>query len=97
MGGGGGDFLASADPYAPGGGSDFLAEGGSSRISVEAFQGPHCLRHVYAVHLLRCGTTPKTIGDLLGHRSVESTCVYLRLAIEDLREVPLDLPTEVPL
>ncbi len=60
------------------------------------FQGPHCLRHAYAVHLLRCGTALKTIGDLLGHRSAESTCVYLRLAIEDLREVPLDLPMEVP-
>jgi site-specific recombinase XerD len=60
------------------------------------FKGPHCLRHAYAVHLLRCGTALKTIGDLLGHRSAESTCVYLRLAIEDLREVPLDLPMEVP-
>jgi site-specific recombinase XerD len=60
------------------------------------FHGPHCLRHSYAVHLLRQGTSLKTIGDLLGHRSAESTCVYLRLAIEDLREVPLDLPTEVP-
>jgi site-specific recombinase XerD len=58
------------------------------------FQGPHCLRHAYAVHLLRCGTPLKTIGDLLGHRRTESTCVYLRLALEDLREVPLNLPAE---
>jgi site-specific recombinase XerD len=56
------------------------------------FQGCHCLRHSYAVHLLRQGTSLKTIGDLLGHRSTESTCVYLRLAVEDLREVALDLP-----
>lgn len=55
-------------------------------------QGPHCLRHAYAVHLLRCGTPLKTIGDLLGHRCAESTCVYLRLAVEDLREVPLEVP-----
>lgn len=59
------------------------------------FQGPHCLRHAYAVHLLRGGTPVKTIGDLLGHHSAESTCVYLRLAVEDLREVPLALPAEV--
>ncbi len=58
-------------------------------------QGPHCLRHADAVHLLRCGTPLKTIGDLLGHRSAESTCGYLRLAVEDLREVPLELPQEV--
>lgn len=56
------------------------------------FQGPHCLRHSLAVHLLRQGTPLKTIGDLLGHRSAESTCVYLRLHLEDLREVPLSLP-----
>lgn len=54
--------------------------------------GIHCLRHSYALHLLRQGTSLKTIGDLLGHRTAESTCVYLRLAIEDLREVALDVP-----
>jgi site-specific recombinase XerD len=59
------------------------------------YQGPHCLRHSLAVHLLRQGTSLKTIGDLLGHRSTESTCVYLRLHVEDLRDVALDLPTEV--
>lgn len=56
------------------------------------YQGPHCLRHSYAVHLLRQGTSVKAIGDLLGHRSVESTCVYLRLAVEDLRSVALPVP-----
>ena len=56
------------------------------------FQGPHCLRHSLAVHLLRKGTPLKTIGDILGHRSAESTSTYLRLATEDLREVPLPVP-----
>jgi site-specific recombinase XerD len=56
------------------------------------FHGPHCLRHSYAVHLLRQGTPLKLIGDLLGHRLAESTCMYLRLAVEDLRGVALDLP-----
>lgn len=55
-------------------------------------QGAHCLRHSYAVHLLRQGTSLKTIGDLLGHRTAESTCVYLRLATDDLRDVALSLP-----
>ncbi len=58
------------------------------------FQGPHCLRHSLALHLLRQGTSLKTIGELLGHRSTESTCVYLRLHVEDLRDVALDLPAE---
>jgi site-specific recombinase XerD len=56
------------------------------------YLGPHCLRHSYAVHLLRQGTSAKAIGDLLGHRSAESTYVYLRLSIEDLRSVALPMP-----
>ena len=56
------------------------------------YQGPHCLRHSYAVHLLREGSSVKVIGDLLGHRNAESTCVYLRLAIDDLRGVALEVP-----
>jgi site-specific recombinase XerD len=56
------------------------------------FQGTHCLRHSYALHLLRHDLSLKTIGDLLGHRSPESTAVYLRLATDDLREVGLHIP-----
>jgi site-specific recombinase XerD len=59
------------------------------------FQGAHCIRHSFAVHLLRQGTPVKSIGDLLGHRTAESTCVYLRLATEDLRSVALPLPQGV--
>ena len=55
--------------------------------------GPHCMRHALAMHLLRRGTPLKTLGDLLGHRSAESTGVYLRLQVEDLRDVALPLPT----
>lgn len=57
--------------------------------------GPHCLRHSVAVHLLRQGTPLKTIGDLLGHRSAEATCDYLRLQLQDLRDVALPLPATV--
>jgi site-specific recombinase XerD len=60
-----------------------------------SYQGPHCLRHSLAVHLLRQGTSLKAIGDLLGHRGAESTCVYLRLHVEDLRDTALELPQGV--
>jgi site-specific recombinase XerD len=56
------------------------------------FQGAHCLRHSFALHLLKNGTPLKTIGDILGHRTAESTSMYLRLATGDLREVPLSVP-----
>jgi site-specific recombinase XerD len=71
----------------------FQAWSGRSGLAI-SFQGPHCLRHSYAVHLLRQGISLKTIGDILGHRSAESTCVYLRLAIDDLRGAALPLPRE---
>jgi len=58
------------------------------------YQGPHCLRHSLAIHLLRRGTPLREIGELLGHRSAEATCVYLRLHVEDLRDAALDLPQE---
>lgn len=58
------------------------------------YQGPHCLRHSLAVHLLRQGTSIKAIGDLLGHRSSEATSVYLRLHVDDLRDAALEVPTE---
>jgi site-specific recombinase XerD len=56
------------------------------------YQGPHCLRHSYALRLLKEGTPLKTIGDILGHRTAESTSMYLRLATGDLREVALMVP-----
>ena len=55
--------------------------------------GTHCLRHALAMHLLREQTPITTIGALLGHRSVESTGIYLRLDVEDLRDVALPLPS----
>ena len=58
------------------------------------FDGPHCLRHSFAVRLLKQGTPLKTIGDILGHRTAESTAAYLRLATGDLREVPLPIPEQ---
>jgi site-specific recombinase XerD len=58
-------------------------------------RGPHAFRHARAASLLRRGVTIKEIGDVLGHRSTESTVAYLRLAIDDLRTVALDLPVGV--
>jgi len=88
-------FLACRAPYLPIGptavGEAFRARLLRSGLDIP-LQGPHCLRHSYAVHLLRQGTSLKEIGDLLGHRLAESTCMYLRLAVEDLREVALPLP-----
>ena len=66
------------------------------RIALSSLELPsmgcHVLRHSLAVHLLRRGVSLPTIGATLGHRDLESTTVYLRLATEDLREVGLPVP-----
>jgi len=56
------------------------------------FRGAHCLRHSYAVALLRRGVGLKMLGDLLGHRTAESTCAYLRLADDFPRGRPAGAP-----
>jgi len=54
--------------------------------------GPHLFRHSFATHLLRKGVPLKQIGDMLGHRDPDSTHVYTKTAIEQLREVALEIP-----
>jgi site-specific recombinase XerD len=54
------------------------------------------LRHTFAMRLLTRGVGVKAIGDLLGHRSLESTCAYLRLDTDMLRGVALDVPQPGP-
>jgi site-specific recombinase XerD len=91
-------FLRVEAPLGPLGrgavGDAFRAWARRAGISLPARGGPHCLRHALALRLLREGVTLKTIGDLLGHRSAESTGVYLRLDVDDLRDVALPLPAE---
>jgi site-specific recombinase XerD len=53
-------------------------------------RGAHILRHSLAVHLLRSGETLKSIGDLLGHRRPDTTFIYTKLQVDDLRSVALD-------
>ena len=52
----------------------------------------YSLRHAFAMRLLSRGVGIKAIGDVLGHRDLESTCVYLRLDIAALRDVALEVP-----
>ena len=57
-------------------------------------RGSHTFRHAVAIDLLRKGTSVKTIADILGHRRIQSTGVYLKLATSDLRAVGLEVPSE---
>ena len=67
----------------------------SSGLDLPAF-GAHVLRHSFALRLMQQGVALKGIGDTLGHRDIESTSVYLRLAVDDLREAAQPVPASEP-
>ena len=55
---------------------------------------PHTLRHTFATHLVRAGVGLVTIRDLLGHRLITSTQIYLHVTAEDLRSAAANHPIE---
>lgn len=53
----------------------------------------HAWRHACATRMLAEGQSIKTIRDILGHRSIESTLIYTKVDVETLRQAALDWPT----
>ncbi len=47
----------------------------------------HSFRHAYGTHLYENGADLLTIKELLGHKSLSSTLIYIHLAAPDLRRV----------
>jgi integrase/recombinase XerD len=63
----------------------------SSRIKAAGLRfrhiGPHSLRHACATRLLLQGVSFKEIGDVLGHRRLESVGIYAKVDLNALRVV----------
>ena len=57
--------------------------------------GSHTLRHTCVQRLLDAHFPLKTIGDYVGHASPESTAIYGKVSVENLREVALGDGEEV--
>lgn len=59
-------------------------------ISPNKKKGMHSLRHTLASRLLAEKTPLPIISDILGHASTESTAVYLKIDVQQLRQCALD-------
>lgn len=49
--------------------------------------GPHALRHACATHLINEGISLKEISDHLGHKTLDTTRIYARVDLTNLRKV----------
>ena len=51
---------------------------------------PHILRHSRAIEMLRCGVPVTIVQDLLGHSSLVTTAIYLRISGQEVKTILKD-------
>jgi site-specific recombinase XerD len=56
--------------------------------------GPHVLRHTFATQLIRAGTDPVLVADLLGHTSLDTVALYSRPTDHDREQALTHLTTD---
>jgi integrase/recombinase XerD len=57
-----------------------------TRARIKKIVSPHTLRHSFATFLLRKGVNLVVLRDLLGHRSLSSTQIYMHMTAQDIRK-----------
>lgn len=55
-------------------------------------RGTHLLRHTLATRMLRHGASLEEVGDVLGHRHLDTTAIYAKVDLSALGDVALPWP-----
>ena len=63
-----------------------------SGVDLGRVAGAHLLRHSLATHLVGRRRPINEVADLLGHRSINTTALYVKVAASQLAEVALPFP-----
>lgn len=80
----------------------FTSSGGVGAIVAEHLRrtgiasptrGAHMLRHSMATRLVSAGVPIKTIADVLGHQSIDTTAIYTKVDVPRLAMAALPFPT----
>ncbi len=71
-----------------------IARTALERVNIRGFarRGAHLFRHSLATELLRSGATLSEIGQLLRHKSHDTTRIYAKVDIDALRTLGLPWP-----
>jgi site-specific recombinase XerD len=89
-------FLCHRPPARPLGSSSTLAALVRRRLERCDLQSPragaHLLRHSLATQLVGQKRPIKEVADLLGHRNINTTAIYVKVALPQLAIVPLPYP-----
>jgi site-specific recombinase XerD len=66
-----------------------------SGVEISGAAGAHLLRHGLATQLVRQQRPINEVADLLGHRSIDTTAIYVKVALPQLTGVALPFPGDV--